>query len=335
RSPPRRGARRGADRRARGRRAASARRLGGEGDTAREEEGAGRVAHLDPAAPEMQHAALEVRREAKRPRVRRRVHADVAVLGDDRAPRKPPGAKPGGEAGRLRRALEQRGPGPGSGASAAAQRRAVPAVDRVHDQRAAAVAEELGGCGGAHASVRKRSVARAAHAPRRRTSASTRVAATRRALTTISSSGVTRVRKAHRSSAASTAVGATSAAASSAINPARWAPGTIGSPGKWPSQSRSACARRTTPRATPSPMVSAANAASSGTALLGRGERAAEPETRHVAPEVALQPAATQPGEEALLVVHLHAGQEPVAARAGRLAHPLGEALAHRGGEVE
>src|SRR5437899_11089387 len=82
-------------------------------------------------------------------------------------------------------------------------------------------------------------------------------------------------------------------------------------------------------------MVSAANAASSGTALLGAGGRAPEPETRHVAPEVALQPAATQPGEETLLVVHLHAGQKPIAARAGRLTHPLGEALAHRGGEVE
>src|SRR5207247_8758048 len=125
------------------------------------------------------------------------------------------------------------------------------------------------------------------------------------------------------------------AAARSAIGPARWGPGTVGSPGKRPSQGRRACARRTTPRATPSPMVSAANAASSGTALLGPGECAPEPETRHVAPEVALQAAATEPGEEALLVVHLHAGQEPVAARAGRRAHPLGEALAHRGGEVE
>src|SRR5205823_12729720 len=85
----------------------------------------------------------------------------------------------------------------------------------------------------------------------------------------------------------------------------------------------------------PSPMVSAANAASSGTTLLGPGERAPEPETRHVAPEVALQAAAAEPGEETLLVVHLHAGQEPVAARAGRRAHPLGEALAHCGGEVE
>jgi len=35
--------------------------------------------------------------------MRRRVHADVAILGDDRAPRKPPGPKPGSEAGRLRR----------------------------------------------------------------------------------------------------------------------------------------------------------------------------------------------------------------------------------------
>ncbi len=101
----------------------------------------------------MEDAALEARREAERAGVRRRVHADVAVLGDERVPREPPGAEPGGEPGRLRRALEQRGPGPAGGAGAAAERRAVEAVDR--------------------------------------------------------------------SSAASTAVGATSAAASSAINPAR------------------------------------------------------------------------------------------------------------------
>jgi len=142
--------------------------------TAPRREGRGLVAHLDPAAPEVQHAALEARREAERPRVRRGVDADVAVLGDDGARREAARAEAGGEPGRLRRALEQRGPGPGAGAGrAAAERLAVEPVDRIHDESGAAVAEDIGGRGAAHASVRKRSVARAAQTPRHPTSAST------------------------------------------------------------------------------------------------------------------------------------------------------------------
>ena len=51
---------------------------------------------------------------------------------------------------------------------------------------------------------------------------------------------------------------------------------------------------------------------------VGAGDSAAEAEPGHVAPEVALQPAATQRGEELVLVVDFVAGEQLFATLRGR-----------------
>src|SRR6185369_4068763 len=54
------------------------------------------------------------------------------------------------------------------------------------------------------------------------------------------------------------------------------------------------------------------------------GERAPEPQARDVAPQIAAQATAAESGEQPLLVVHLVAGEEPVATLARDLGDQLG-----------
>src|SRR5262249_14115515 len=64
-------------------------------------------------------------------------------------------------------------------------------------------------------------------------------------------------------------------------------------------------------------------------------EGVAEAQAGQVAPQVALEAAAAEMGEEVFLVVHAVAGEEPVAALARGERDALGEAVADRWREVE
>ena len=80
--------------------------------TRSEQDAAARAARLAPAAPELRQPALEACIEADRAAMQPDVHADIAILGNDRMVSRPARLEACQQAGRLRRALEQPGPGP-------------------------------------------------------------------------------------------------------------------------------------------------------------------------------------------------------------------------------
>src|SRR5262245_49961058 len=230
---------------------------------AAEDDGAVGGARLDPAAPEVEEAALDPGREPDRAGGIVADRHDVAILRDDGAIREPARREADDEARGLCRPLQHARPGPRAVVDRArAERRPVEVLDRREEERGRTVSEDVGGQGKRHA---KRKRARTAGTPPAWISASTRVPESARAETTISSAGVTGRRKRQRSTSARTA-GATISAATAAASAAREAPGTRGSPGKWPAQSASACSRATTARAAPAPTVASRKAPGERTA---------------------------------------------------------------------